>query len=142
MKHPHGYWNSCGSDYLAVTTPFPRLGDGNVGTIEGGNGWTPEQPQRAVQIGTQHLDRALDPALPVGWTPEQPQGAVQLGTQDPDPALDPGFTGCGQAVGIGTATEHGAGAEANRLDDVGAPANTPVHQDLDLSIHRGDHLRQ
>src|SRR5262247_1873281 len=97
----------------AVEAPFDELGrpasrDVHVRTVQGGDGRTAEQPQRAVQIGAQYLDGACDPGLP----------------------------GCGEAVGVSATTEHDVRAEAQGLDDVGAPSNASVHPDLELTGHR------
>jgi len=62
-----------------------------------------------------------------GRATEQPQSAVEVGAQNFDGAIDAGFSGGGQAIGVGASAEHGAGAEAESLDDVGAAANASVH---------------
>src|SRR6266404_8571759 len=77
-----------------------------------------------------------------GRATEQPQSAVEVGAQDFDGAIDAGFSGSGEAVGVGASAEHGFRAEAEGLDDVGAPANASVHQDFGLSVDGLDHLRQ
>ena len=54
----------------------------------------------------------------------------------------PASAGGAQAVRVGAADQHGPGTHRERLDDVAATANPPVHHDLDAAIDRGDHLRQ
>src|SRR5262245_33508613 len=96
------------------STRLPALRNVHIGTIQCSDGRTPEQPQRAIQVGAQYLDSPRDPC----------------------------FAGCCEAVSIGAPAEHRASAEADRLGDVGAAADPAIHQDLDLPIYRRDHLRQ
>src|SRR5207249_4337607 len=96
------------------STPLPALWDIHVGTIQGGNGWTTEQLEGTLQISAQYLNCSRDPC----------------------------FARCGKAIGIGAPTENRASPETNRLDDIGAPANASVHQDLDLTVYRCHHLWQ
>ena len=55
---------------------------------------------------------------------------------------DSRLAGRAEAVCIRAAHEHGAGAEADRFDDVGATADAAVHQHFRPAVHRGDDLRQ
>ncbi len=45
-----------------------------------------------------------------GGATEQPQRAVEVGAQDFDGAVNAGLSGGGEAIGIGAATEHGTSA--------------------------------
>ena len=77
-----------------------------------------------------------------GGATEETQGAVEVGAEDFDGAIDAGFSGSGEAVGVGAAAEHGASAERERLDDVGATANASVHEDFSLAVDGRDDFRQ
>src|SRR5712692_1830232 len=92
----------------------PALGNMHVRMVERGDGCAPEQPERALQIRSQDLNRAGDPR----------------------------FASRGQAVRIGSSTQHGASAQADCLDDVGASTNASIHQYFYLPVYRGRDLRQ
>src|SRR6202795_95288 len=77
-----------------------------------------------------------------GPTPKQSQRAIEVGTQNFDGATDAGFSGGGQAIGVGASAEHGAGAEAESLDDVGAAADASVHEAFGLPVDGLDDFRQ
>src|ERR1700678_3569524 len=73
---------------------------------------------------------------------EQAQRAIDIGAQDFDGAIDAGFSTSGEAVSVGASAEHGASAEAKGFDNVGAAADTAIEQDFDLPVDGLDHLRQ
>src|ERR1019366_5755250 len=73
---------------------------------------------------------------------EQPQSAVEIGAQNFDGAINAGFTGSGEAIGVGASAEHGTGAEAQGFDDVGAAANASVHENFGLPADGFHDLRQ
>src|SRR5712671_5327661 len=77
-----------------------------------------------------------------GCAPEQPERALQIRSQDLNRAGDPGFASRGQAVRIGSSTQHGARAQADCLHDVGASTNAAIHQYFYLTVYSGHDLRQ
>src|SRR5208337_2593498 len=106
---------SISSPYLKyVLVGFPALGNIHIRTIKVGDGRAAEQPQRAVEVGAQNFDGAIDA----------------------------GFSGGGEAVGVGASAEYGAGAETEGLDDVAATANASVHEDFGLPVDGLDDLGQ
>jgi hypothetical protein len=73
-----------------------------------------------------------------GCAPEQLQGALHISPQDFKRAGNPGFASGGQAIGIRASAQNRAGSEADGLDNVSAATDASIHQDLDLTMHRGD----
>jgi len=66
----------------------------------------------------------------------------EVGPEDLDGSRHTGATAGRQPVRVGAAHEDGPSAEAERLHDVAAAADSSVQEDLGLSVHGGDHLRQ
>jgi len=77
-----------------------------------------------------------------GCATEEPQRAVEVGAQNCDGAINAGFSGSGEAIGVGATTEHGASAERKGLDDVSAAANASIQKDFDLPVDGLDDLGQ
>src|SRR5271166_648131 len=65
---------------------------------------------------------------------EQPQRAVEVGAQEFDGAIDPGFSRGGQAISVCAAADHRASAKTERFRDVGAAPNATIHQYFGLSL--------
>jgi len=81
-----------------LSVSVPALWNIDIGTIEFNDGRAAEQPHRAVEVGAQNFDGAIDA----------------------------GFSSSGEAISVGASAEHGAGAEAEGLDDVGPAADASV----------------
>jgi hypothetical protein len=62
-------------------------------------------------------------------------GHLELMAQDLDNALDPVGTGHRKAVDVRSPDEHGGRSERERLRDVGATADSTVHEDRNPSTH-------
>src|SRR5215510_11797668 len=85
--------------------PKPRRRGSDVRHVELGQRLDAEQLHRAHHVGLQNLARARDPF----------------------------FTGRSEAIDIGSPGQHSASAETERLDDVAATPDAPVHQNLDAA---------
>src|SRR5258707_15793401 len=95
---------------LAVSLAAPVLGCVHVGGVEGGDGGAAEEAEGAFDIGAENFE-----------------GAGHAG-----------IAGGGQAVGVGTADEYGAGAEADGFDRVAPAADSAIHQDFCAAVDGGD----
>jgi hypothetical protein len=73
-----------------------------------------------------------------GGAAEEAEGAFDVGAEDFEGADYAGVAGGGQAVGVGTAYEDSAGAEADGLYDVTATADAAIHQDFGAAVDGGD----
>src|SRR5882757_2888807 len=62
--------------------------------------------------------------------------------QDLDGAIYAGPASCAETPRVRATHKHRARAEAHCFDDVAAAPDAAVHQNLDASVDRGDHLGQ
>ena len=97
-----------------VALMVPRVGDRNVGAVEG-------MEARAA---------------------EEFQGAVYSIAEDLDGLGGAGFSGGSEAVGVGAADEDGPGAEAEGFHDVRPATDAAVEQDFGFATDSGDDFRQ
>jgi hypothetical protein len=75
-------------------------------------------------------------------TPEQGEGKIKIVFQYFDGASHARLSGSGKPIGVSPSYHHRARPEANRLDDIRAPAYAAVHQDFDLAADGIHNLRQ
>jgi hypothetical protein len=73
-----------------------------------------------------------------GGTAEEAEGAFDVGAEDFEGAEGAGVAGGGQAIGVGSADEDGAGTETDGFDDVGAAADAAVHKNFGAAVDGGD----
>src|SRR6478672_11271752 len=74
--------------------------------------------------------------------PKQPKGSNDIGSENLDGAGNARASGGAKCPRVGAADEHGSGAKADGLDDVGTAPDAAAHQDLDASVDGIEDLRQ
>src|SRR5258708_33297061 len=65
-----------------------------------------------------------------GWAAQELEGPLQVGAQDLEHARDTRLTRGRESIRVGAAQEHRARAEADRLEDIAAASDAPLHQYL------------
>src|SRR6266576_1806607 len=77
-----------------------------------------------------------------GSAPQQPQCALDIGTQNLQRTRDASFSSGGEAVGVGPAAQDRTRSQTQSLYDIAPATNAAVHQDLGLAVHSRNHFGQ